>query len=114
MAAGAITVMITSACIGLSGNGHDACTKAAEAGAIQSGLDQNVGAFQKQIEQDADKKAHEYFGQTGMQIAGGTVFIVKTVADKAVKADLPNFGLCDKITSEVGINKYSLNLKWNF
>lgn len=111
---GAITAIITSMCMGLSGNGHDACYKAGEAGAKQSGIEQEVDTLQKHVERDADKTAHEYLGETTMSVAGGGVFVVKTIVDKSLKFNTPTFGLCDRITNEVGINKYSLHLEWGF
>lgn len=109
-----MAIMITSACMNFSGNSHEACTKAAEAGSKQSGFEQNIDAIQKDVERKADAKAHDYFGDTGMEIAGGGVFIVKTVVDKSVKFNAPTFGICDRITNQVGIDKYSILLEWGF
>lgn len=110
----AVALMITSACISFSGNGHEACSKAAEAGAKQSGFEQNVDLMEKNVTQKADKEARILIGTTTFDIVGGTVFIAKTVVDKSVKLNVPTFGLCDKISTQVAPNKYSLHLEWGF
>lgn len=110
--ASAMALMITSACLGLSGNGQQACEKALEAGSKQSGIEQNVDKTQKYIEKAADRKAHDLLGQQVMEIAGGGIFIAKTVVDKSVQFSVPTLGICDRITSQVGVDKYSMQMVW--
>lgn len=110
----AIAIAITSACLNLSGPAQQACDKALEAGAKQSGIEQNVDQIEKHIERDADQKGHYYLGDTGMEVVGSTVFVAKTLIDKSLKFNTPTFGLCDRITNQVGPDKYSLQLEWRF
>lgn len=110
--ASAMALMITSACLGLSGNPHEACEKALEAGTKQAGIEQNVDKAQKMVESTADRTAHEILGQQTMELAGGGIFIAKTVINKSVQFNVPSFGLCDKITSQVGTDKYSMQMVW--
>lgn len=110
--AGAMTLLITSACMSFSGNGHDACSKAAEAGAKQSGFEQMVDGTETYVTKKADAKAHYLLGDTGMGVAGGTIFIVKTVKDKAVSFNLPTLGICDRISSHLSPENYGLQFVW--
>ena len=110
--ASAMTLMITSACLGMNPSYHDACIKSLEAGTKQSGIEENVDRAQKIVEKTADQKAHQILGQQVMEITGGGVFIAKTVIDKSVQFNLPTFGVCDKITNQVGVDKYSMQMVW--
>jgi hypothetical protein len=109
----AMAIMITSACMGLSGVTNDACSKALEAGSKQSGIEQDVDLLQKGLEREANKKARYLVGDTGMGFVGGGIFIAKTVRDKEVKFNVPTLGICDRITSNLGTEKYSLELMWS-
>lgn len=110
----AMSLMITSACLSFSNINQEACNKAAEAGAKQSGFEQNIETVQKGIEKEADHKAHYILGDTGMEVVGGGIFLAKTVVDKSVNFNLPTLGMCDRITNHVGVDKYSLELVWGF
>jgi hypothetical protein len=111
---GAMTALITSACIGLSGSGQEACNKALEAGSKQSGIEQDVDRIEKHVTQNADQKGHEYLGDKGMEVVGGTAFVAKTLIDKSLVFGVPTFGICDRIVNKVEPNKYSLQLEWKF
>lgn len=112
--ANVMTAMITSMCIGLSGNVQEACTKALEAGSKQTGIEHGVELMQKNAEIKADRQAHYLLGDKGMEIAGGGVFLIKTAVDKSVQFALPTFGLCDRIINNVGTDKYSMQMFWGF
>lgn len=109
-----MTAIVTSACIGLSGSAREACSKALEAGSKQSGIEQDVDTFQKNVEKQANNEAHEYFGDTGVEVLGSSLFLLKTVIDKSVRFNAPTFGLCDSVTNQVGPNDYKLLLEWKF
>ncbi|NJO48210.1 MAG: hypothetical protein HC840_00680 [Leptolyngbyaceae cyanobacterium RM2_2_4] len=111
---GTMTILIAGACIGLSGNSKLACEKALEAGSKKTGIEQNVNRFQKTVERKAKDQAEEYIGQEGVDVVGGGVFIAKTIVDKSVQFNAPTFDLCDKVTSQVGVDKYSVQLEWGF
>lgn len=107
-------LIIAGACTGFNGNGKEACSKGLQAAGKQTGIEQNIGTAEKKLENNAKEKAQDWIGNTGMDIVGGTVFLAKTISDKSVKFDIPNMGIADKITSEVGTEKYYLNLVWRF
>lgn len=111
---GAMTALIVSACVGLSGVKQEACEKGLEAGAKQTGIEKGVDAIQKESERKAKYIALDLIGKSGMDMVGGGIFLVKTVADKSVKFNLPTLGLCDRITNRVGVDKYSLEMVWGF
>lgn len=110
----ALTAMITASCLSFSGNSHDACSKGMEASAKQSGVEQEVDVFQKDLEKKANRQAKDLLGDTGVQIVGGSIFVAKAVADKSININTPTFGLCDRITNQVGVDKYLLKLEWKF
>lgn len=110
----AMTTIIASACMGLSGSANDACVKALDAGSRQTGIEQDVNMAQKTIERKANKEAYVLIGHTGMEIAGGGIFITKAVIDKSVQFNMPTMGMCDRITNNVGHDKYFLLLEWGF
>jgi hypothetical protein len=112
---GSVTALIIAAsCTGFSGNGHEACSKAMEAGGKQSGIIQNIDTAEKKVSKDAEQEVHYLLGDTTFDVVGGGVFLAKTVREKSVQFNAPTFGLCDKITSQIGVDKYSLNLEWRF
>lgn len=109
-----VALMIVGACTSFSGNGKEACSKGLEAAGKQSGIEQNIGAAEKKLEDNAKDKAQDWIGNTGMDIVGGTLFLVKTAKDKSVRFSTPTLGICDKITTEVGTEKTGINLEWRF
>lgn len=110
----AIAALITSACLGLSGSGQEACNKALEAGVKQIGIEQSVNTLEKNVSRDADQKGHYYLGDKGMEMVGGGAFLAKTIIDRALVFSAPTFGICDQIVNKVEPNKYSLQLQWRF
>lgn len=109
-----MTTLAISVCIGLSGAQQQACEKAIEAGAKQSGIEQNVDRFQRKIEKNATDKATDIIGKPGVDVVGGGVFVAKTIMDKSVRFNLPTLGICDRITNQIGVNQYSTQLEWGF
>lgn len=109
-----VAAFITSACLGLSGNGEQACQKAMEAGSKQSGIEQNVNKFEKTVERKATYKATDLLGKAAIDVVGGGLFLAKTVVDKSVQFNVPTLGTCDKITNKVGVDKYSVQMEWGF
>lgn len=110
----AMELIIVSACLGLSGNAKEACQKTIEASAKQTGIEQKINKAQYKVENKANKQVNRLFDKETVDVMGSTVFLAKTVSDKSVKFNVPNMGICDKITSEVGPNKYYLNTVWSF
>ena len=109
-----VAVFITSACIGLSGPAKEACTHGLDAGAKQSGIEQSVNSAQKITTKNTKMKATKLVGQTPVDIVAGGFFIAKAVSDKAIGASVPTMGLADKIRAEVGKDKASFKMEWNF
>lgn len=106
-------LLIAGACTGFSGTGNQACSKALEAGGLQSGFSQNVDKAQHIIESKATDKAHYVLGDTGMEVVGGTVYVAKVVRDKSVQFNVPSFGICDRIHTEAGLEKYMITFSWS-
>lgn len=107
-------LMIASACTGFTGNEKEACSKGLEAAGKQTGIEQNIGKVEKKLENNAKEKAQNWIGDIGMDIVGGTLFLVKTANDRSVRFNTPTLGICDKITTEIGTEKTGVNLEWRF
>lgn len=107
-----ISAMIVSSCVGLTGSFKEACQKGIEAGAKQTGLEENVNKAEKRAEFLAHNQAVNLVGNTTIDIVGGTAFLYKTVTEKSIKLDLPTFGLCDNASSQIGDKSYYLNISW--
>lgn len=110
----AMAILIASACISSSGVKQEACSKGLEAGTKQFGVEQSVNSFEKKVEKDAKLTAYDWFGKTGSDVLGGTIFLAKTVKDKSVSFGLPTLGIANRITTTAGVDIYRLNLEWRF
>lgn len=109
---GLLDSLIITSCIGLSGNAQDACNQALIAGAKQSGIEQNVNEVEKKYSSKADREARELLGNS-YNFVGSTVFVAKSISDKAVTLGLPTFGLCNSLKAKISDNP-SLNMEWKF
>jgi len=109
-----VTVFIASACVGLSGPTKEACTHGLDVGAKQTGIEQSVNSAQKIATKNTKNKAAKIVGQTPVDIVAGSFFLVKAISDKAIGASVPTMGLADKIRAEVGKDKASFKMEWNF
>lgn len=110
----AMAVLIASACIGSSGVRQEACEKGLEAGTKQLGIERSISTLEYKAQKGANTKAVDWFGQTGSEFVGGTLFLVKAISDKSVSLKLPTFGLADRVTTIASANAYRLNLEWRF
>lgn len=111
---GAVEALITATCIGLSGNIQDACEKSLEAGSKQSGVEQNINRFEDKVSKNADQKARGVIGDSGMEVAGGVAFVVKSVADKAILVKIPSFIRGASMDAKIGQEKSGLTVEWKF
>lgn len=109
-----VATFIASACIGLSGQVKEACTHGLDAGAKQSGIEQDVSSAQRVATKNTKNSAVKLVGQTPVDIVSGSLFLVKAVSDKAIGTNVPTMGLADKIRAEVGKEKASIKLEWKF
>jgi hypothetical protein len=97
-----------------SGNSHDACTKALDAGSKQTGIEQDVNKVEDTVSKKADKKARELVGDTGMTVGAVVGGAGKAVADKAIVLRFPVFLPSMFISTQVGVQKSLLGLEWKY
>lgn len=110
----ALEAIIMTTCIGLSGNVHDACEKALEAGSKQSGVAQNVGKFEDKVSRKADREARDIVGDTGMEAGAIGVSVVKTVVEKSATFRFPVFMPSMYLSTQIGVEKSQLGIEWKF
>ena len=109
-----LEALISLSCAGLSGNPHDACTKALQAGSKQSGVEQNVNHVEDHYSKLADQQARYLVGNDGMMagaVIGGTG---KAIIDKTATFKFPIFMPSMCLTTQVGVSKSMLGLEWKF
>jgi len=111
---GVFDSLIMAACIGSSGVQHDACTKALEAGGNQSGIERNVDTYEKRKLENAKESAISYLGKDSVNVVGGTAWLAKVMIDRKATVRLPNFGICDGLTTEVDEKLARLVFQWKF
>jgi hypothetical protein len=106
--------IIATACIGLSGQGHDACVKGLQAGSQQTGVQQSVNSYESKQTKMLEQTAYNWVGKDSASVVGGVAFVGKAAVDKKASLGLPNLGICSKMSLEVGSKASQLLLKWSF
>lgn len=110
----AMAILIASACISSSGVKQEACEKGLQAGTKQFGIEKSVNILEDKVQNGAKLTAYDWFGKTGSDVLGGTIFLAKSVKDKSVSFGLPTLGIANRITTTAGVDVYRLNLEWRF
>lgn len=111
---GLIDTLIVTSCVGLSGVQQDACNKALEAGSKQSGISQTMNTYEKHELNSLQDGAINYLGKDTVNVLGGMGWLTKSLVEKKASFGLPNFGICDKLTTEINTNTTKLVFKWMF
>lgn len=109
-----IDSIILAGCMGMSGQQNDACTKALQAGAKQSGIEQNVNVFESNKSKEMDRLAHDWFGKDVLTATGGIAFITKAAVERKATIGLPNFGIFGSFSTEINSELIQLVVKWKF
>jgi hypothetical protein len=102
-------MLISLACSNATSNHQDACNHALEAGARQSQL----YTYGDKTENYITAKIKNEAGEDVVYPVTMSAFIYRGYRNKEINFKIPTFGVCDSATNQVGINHYSLNLKWN-
>lgn len=76
-----LELVIAQACIGLSGQPHEACLKAVQAASIQYGVSDSVGNAEKVVTKTVESKVSELTGPKALAVIA---FTAKVVHDKQV------------------------------
>jgi hypothetical protein len=109
-----MSVIIMTACMGVSGVGHDACTSALEAGSKQSGVAKDLDSYEDKVSRKADNEARSLVGETGMSVGAVVGGVGKAVVDKSATLKFPLFLPSMYISTEIGVYKSMLGLEWKF
>lgn len=106
--------VILSLCAGAQGSYHDACDKALDATSRQIGLRQQADDIESRARGYAEGRAKRYLGNESMSAVAFVGFTAKAVKEHQVAIKLPNLGLCNSVTSQIGTDQSSLQMVWNF
>jgi hypothetical protein len=107
-------MFIIAACLNTPATYTTACNKAVDAGTRQVGIRQEADKYEDLTTKFADHEAQSLIGKKGVSVVGATVFIYKTTSEKKLKVDIPNFGICDQVSTELATDSQTLRLIWNF
>jgi hypothetical protein len=61
---------------------------------------------------DAKGKSYSLLGQDLTEVLIGSIYAAKAYEKKELDLRLPNAGVCDSLSTKVGIDTYSLSMKW--
>ena len=106
--------IIMSACMGLSGQGNDACQKALTAGAKQSGVEKSANSYEQNRLSYLQSGAEDVLGKNTVAAIGGAGWAAKSVADRKASIGLPNFGICSGLKFEINSSTSKLVFQWRF
>lgn len=106
--------LLSSVCAMTPGNYNQACTKAADATSIQTGVKQTDAQQEDYWSKWGLKQSTEIVGEKTIYTMGTGVYLYKTYADKKVSVDLPKVWFCQSIHTELSPNSYGVQLKWTF
>jgi hypothetical protein len=109
---GLIESTILSICMSASGQANLACTNAVQAGAKQSGFEQMTNSYESHQVRILEEGTYSYMGRENAEIAGGTLWLANAAVTRKASLALPNFGLCDKLSTEVNRDSARLVLRW--
>jgi hypothetical protein len=112
--AGLVSSAIVAICVSTQGNYNDACNKALDAGTRQIGLRTQVDQAEDNSVRLLDQKARMILTTEEYSALGMAGFAYKTAKDKRLNFNLPNFGVCDRITNEVTRSSYNIQFNWRF
>jgi hypothetical protein len=109
---GLLESALLSLCVGSTGQANLACNNAVQAGSKQSGFEQVTTDYENHQMKLYEKDADSWLGKDNANTVGGAAWLGYAVATRRARIDLPNLGLCDKISLEADRNESKLVLKW--
>jgi hypothetical protein len=101
--------LIVASCIGLSGQANDACEKALEASAKQSGVEKTTSDYEKHELKNLEDDAVSFMGKDVVNVTGGMIWLTKSLVDKKA-----SFGIYGPLSTEIAPDLTRLVLKWKF
>ena len=105
---------ILSICSGAQNNYYEACNKALDATSRQIGLRQEADEVEQRMRAITENSARKYLGKESVATVAFIGVTYKAVKERQVTFKLPNLGLCNSVTSQVGTEQASLRMDWNF
>lgn len=100
--------------MGLSGQSNDACTKVLTAGAKQSGFERMANTYEFKQSKELEKEAYEWFGNDAIKVMGTAAWASRAISERKVSVGLPNLGICDRMSFELGSSASKLVFDWKF
>lgn len=105
---------IIAACIGASGQAHEACVKSLDAGSIQSGIRRDADQFEDNLIRYINMRLENELSEKQRQTLAVTGFFLKVAKDQKVSFRAPTLGMCKRIDNEITPSSYSVKFGWDF
>ena len=107
------TPLLLSICTGVSAQYNQGCQKVIQSAYMQSGYQVTVNQFQNGATSYGKVQETNTFGDETWMIntLGASAIMVK---QKKANLNLPNFGVCDKFSTQIQTNSLGFNWKWNW
>ena len=110
-----LATAFTSVCVGLMPGTYDmACNKALEAGTKQTGIYQQSEQVENKSLEYVTEKGEKNLGKPVAVVLASGPFLYKSYKEKTLRFNVPNFGLCDRISNEITPNSYSVKFGWHW
>jgi len=107
-----IDAAILSICLSATNINTEACKSGLYAGSVQLGLSQSFEFIENKALEYTKNKIQKIIGEKSTTVIGYGLFIYKTIDNKRLKFQLPNFNICDKLENEITDTGYTLNFTW--
>lgn len=106
--------LISMACASIQtyANHQDACDKFLQMGSQKVGLADVDGQVENYYEVKATDTATQNFGNSVVEVVGGTGYAYKSYRHKSIDFKLPTIGVADKVTMHLDQNSGSLGFNW--
>jgi hypothetical protein len=108
-----LTPLLVSVCVGVTSQYNPACQKAVEATYVQTGYAAEVSKFQAGVTEYGKKKESAVFGNK-TALVNTIVLTGVAVKNKKATIPLPNFGLCNSMSTTLQSNSAGLNFGWSW
>lgn len=97
----------------MSGTYNYSCQRIIEASYVQAGYSSQVNTFQNQVMDFGKSKEKSTFGNSTNTV---NTLVAAGIILKNKKADLslPNFGVCDRFSTQIQPSTYGVKIEWRW
>lgn len=107
------SLMIQYACITTQGTYNVACSKAAEATLVQTGVSKTMGALEAYGQDRAKYLAVKYVGDSNIKTLGSFYYVYHVYQTRSLHLKLPTLGLANSVDTTLTPDSAQLGLQWS-